>query len=122
MKNKIQITFILLAVILYLLKNVFGYSPTLINILNDFIALPAILIVLAFIMKKIYGTKFSMSIDFLCLTFLTISILFEIIFPLASKNSTSDASDILLYFIGGIFYFTLVEYLNPDSTNLKKVI
>lgn len=104
MLNLIRGIVLLLAVVLYLLKNVFYYSPLYINVLNDLLAIPVFLMVMAFLMKKIYGNRFHLNLLYVFVTVSVISILFEWIFPFLSEKATGDPVDVLLYFIGGGLY------------------
>ena len=122
MKNKIQLLVIASAILLFTLKNVLGYSPLLINVLNDILALPFILICMNFIMKRIYGTKFSMTINFAMITFLTVSVLFEIIFPMFSSKLTSDGIDIILYLIGTALFLTIRQYISKSEEELNSFV
>lgn len=116
MKKSIQLFIVSIAVLLYLLKNAFGYSPTIVNVLNDLMALPFILICMEATMKLIYGNKFKMDLNFVMATFLTISILFEVIFPLFSKSITADPIDIVLYFIGSVLFLTAKQFFEEKKT------
>jgi hypothetical protein len=122
MKKTIQLSLIISAIALYSLKNVVGYSPLLVNILNDILALPFILICLEFIMKLIYGTKFEMTLDFVMTTFLVISILFEMIFPLFSKSITADPADIFWYFLGSVLFLTLKQFSENGKQKLNNLV
>ncbi len=116
MKKSIQLSIISLAALLYLLKNAFGYSPTIVNVLNDLLALPVILLCMNAMMKLLYGNKFEMDLNFVMATFITISILFEVIFPLFSKSITADPVDIVLYFMGSVLFLTVKQFFEEKKT------
>ena len=100
---------LLIAGICYLLKNFFGYSPFAINLINDFIALPFILLLLNKAMKLIYENRFHFNLTHALSAALAATLLFEVIFPLYNKEMTSDYTDSLLYLIGAIGYYVLYQ-------------
>ena len=93
--------------VLYILKTQFGYSPLLINILNDFLAVPLILIMMQFFMKMIYGYRFNLNLTHVIVTTFFTSVLFEIVFPLLNKKCTADFYDVILYFAGAMLYYRI---------------
>lgn len=95
---------ILCAGFLYLLKNALHYSPLYINILNDLLAIPVFLVVMEFLMQKIYGIAFQMTWKYILATVVTVSVLSELAFPLISQKAIADPVDVLLYFTGGLLY------------------
>src|SRR5690606_7868452 len=94
--------------VLYLMKNVLHYSPLFINVLNDLLAVPVFLVVMEFLMKAIYGKRFKMTWTHILSTVITISLVFEVIFPLMSENPTADVVDVFLYMTGGMCYGLLL--------------
>ena len=118
MKKYFIILVVLLATSLFISKNALHYSPIFINILNDILALPLILLLLDIAMQLIYGYKYKMNLGLVLLTFVTISILFELLFPIISNKAISDPMDIVWYFAGSLIYLT-VNFKNINKTFWK---
>lgn len=121
MKKLLVIIVLLTCLGIYISKNAFHYSPIALNILNDIMAIPVILLFLDSAMRTIYGNKFKMNLGLVLLTFITISVLFEVFFPLLSNTVVADPADVAWYLLGSLIY-SGIQYKNIDRTIWKSTL
>lgn len=85
--------------------------PILQNHLADFLAVPTILLLTAFLMQRFQGKKPQLTVwrSFVALIYLAVT--FEGILPLISKKFTSDWLDLAAYTLGWLLWL-MIQYFN----------
>jgi hypothetical protein len=76
--------------------------------LTDFLCLPILLTIANLLIKILFPSQcFKISVSQIVLLVLFYSVLFECILPKVSTKYTADYLDVIMYFLGGGFYWLL---------------
>lgn len=105
----------LIGVVLYLLATLhkrgvgpqFHWPPILTFYLADALALPLVLPLLRWLMRRFYFQRpdFALPFSWVLGTWLTFSIWFEGLLPYFSATATADPLDVVAYAVGGLIYW-----------------
>lgn len=93
-------------------SNKAGYVfPALIQYhLNDLLAVPIVATLSMWLMRFALGRKnYILSCWQVCFIVLSFSISFELIFPVFIKRNTGDPWDVVMYLIGGVFFWKMMN-------------
>lgn len=108
MKKRISYWFLLGLVgwllIIQLRKNGI-YISVINNHFTDFITVPMYCYLIEYIMNGWLGFRWKPDFKFVLTSVLYLSLLFEVICPKLSELFTGDILDVLMYFVGGMFYY-----------------
>ena len=113
-KNLLLLNFIISCFVglgVYIAQKVEVKLPLLINnYLNDFLIIPIVLTLSVYILRFTRNNK-SYKIPIIVIVFLIIiyAIFFEIYMPTVSQRYTADVFDVLTYFLGGFWFYSLQE-------------
>ena len=86
------------------------------NYLNDLLCIPIVLKVCQYVIRYIKSDKkIHLSFIQILTVCLGYALYFEWYLPLHNPRYTADGIDILMYFIGGIFFYFIERYSNKMS-------
>lgn len=111
--------------ILWLFIKIFRYLNTPIPYLNsyltDFLAVPVIAHIAITITAKyiVKNKNYTYNLFYLLFIAAYTSVVFELIVPQISDKHTADIYDVLFYFLGALFYYTVhrpfsLKYVKPN--------
>lgn len=108
------IIFCFLGTLVYLLQFFNVKLPLLVNnYLNDFLIIPIVLSLSLLVLRLIRkDSSFTISISIILYVFFFYSVFFEYYMPKISTRYTSDMVDVLLYFLGGVWFWVLQKKSN----------
>ena len=111
-KNILFINFIASSVLglgIYIAQQLEVNLPTLLNnYVNDFLIIPIVLSVCMYVLRYTRNDKsFTIPIPEILLLCIVYSVFFEVVLPKTHQRYTADIVDVLLYFLGGIWFYIL---------------
>jgi hypothetical protein len=87
------------------------FIPLVHSYLDDLLAIPVILGITLQIYRKIHPKKdaFSFTRIQILVAIIYVSVVFELILPRFSGTYTADIFDVFCYFVGGIYFYFLIN-------------
>ncbi len=79
--------------------------PVINNHLTDLYTVPMYCYTIQFLMNEVFRYKWKQDLKFILWSTFYISIIFEVLGPLASVKFTGDLLDCVCYLVGGLLYF-----------------
>jgi len=117
-RKLIYVGMLTVALSIYTMQRLNYPLPTLINnYVNDLLCLPLLLATMEFIIKRLKNDKyFRFPIGFVIFLASYYSVYFEYYLPKVNTRYTADWIDVILYFVGGLFFYFI------ENKNAKDVL
>ncbi|MFN3343590.1 MAG: hypothetical protein ACK40M_12885 [Flavobacteriales bacterium] len=119
MKRAYLLSGTFLYLLLYFNKHIFQFDFPLRYQLSNVLAVPLITGWIVWSMQKFWSVRFVPERGMVWMTFVVISIYFELILPQWSASATGDPLDVLAYFFGTTLWFFLNEKEEHENDNTK---